>query len=195
MVNTHHRTSATMKLEALKCKLLLPYHNHIASIFLKEHHWVISYALTSKTKDIMTNIQNIHKCLTACKEALWHNDFLSIISNLIAVLEYHTVNGRIKVSMCKILHNFQGCITFLFEKQWNGLFHFVCTPSLHSNSTQNSEWSFQTHCVLKRSSGQYFGSVLKQEMERCYRWRTVHRQMTSLRSKTQPRFLINALWC
>lgn len=56
-----------------------------------------------------------------------------------------------------------------FENKWNGLFHFVCTPSLHSNNAQNLKWGFQTHCVLKRSSGQYFGSVSKQEMERCYR--------------------------
>ena len=42
-----------------------------------------------------------------------------------------------------------------------GEFLFVCTPSLHSNCTQNPEWSFQAHCVLKQSSGQYFGSVLK----------------------------------
>lgn len=37
-----------MKLEALT--LSRPHRNHIASLFLKEHHWVIPYTLTGKTK-------------------------------------------------------------------------------------------------------------------------------------------------
>lgn len=45
-------------------------------------------------------------------------------------------------------------------KQWRCVPGFVCTPSLHLDSSPN--WDFQTHCARKhRSSGQYFGSVQK----------------------------------
>jgi len=37
-----------------------------------------------------TDSQYIHKCFSACKKAIWQNNFLRIISNLKAVLEYHT---------------------------------------------------------------------------------------------------------
>lgn len=88
----HFSQFTTMKLEALKYKLSVSYHNHSTSAFLKEHHWVITYALTSKKQKqkfgYQTNIRYIQWCLMACRtarEAFWHNDFLPIMSNLIAV--------------------------------------------------------------------------------------------------------------
>lgn len=163
-----------MKPEALGCEPSVSCHNHVGSLFLKEHHWVIFYALTSKTKakwgyqrDIQ---QHIQKCLRPCRESLCHYSFLfSIISNLIAVSPYHTVTDQIKGFMCKILHKFQGCITFQLRS--SGMICFTLYAHHPYIPTVPKTWRRVFKQIVNWNDHRVNTLDLfrKREMERCYR--------------------------
>lgn len=153
---------------------------------------MLSQAKQRKSDDIITNIQYIQKCLTACEEALWHNDFHSIILTLRSVGSITLLYQGIHVHT--ILHKFQGCITFLLKSSggvcftlyahhpyiptvpqtWSGVFKHIVYWNDHRVNTLDLFWNRKWRGVTGRN---------------------VHHQMASLHSKTQPRFLIKALWC
>lgn len=107
---------------------------------------------------IITNIPWVERRWRACGKGLywraqWHEKLLNIYCG------YVWKKNKLKLQRIPVVHGIPWV-----KKQWRCVPGFVCTPSLHLDSSPN--WDFQTHCARKhRSSGQYFGSVQKREME------------------------------
>lgn len=100
--------------------------SHCQCVSLKS---TIGSSLVQKRKqsdDLITNIQSIQRCSATCMEVLWHYDFLSIISDLIAVFFWGGGSHSDWLDqgiMCNILQDSKGDALHSFGKavKWSVL--------------------------------------------------------------------------